>query len=194
MLLCFNLPQLPARVQQKSFLLHPEHSTNAPCIQMLIIDQQYLLPSHIMLFSPHLYISDELHIFVGPHTHIWPPHDWQRSCRWMNILFSPFLSSNNHSQFLAETHWMLFKEDWSQVLNVENIYFLSCGWKIVQDNTERSLKWTFKAPWVSASLKKRREWIVCRYRVITVSCCGCIAVACLPKSQFLITFNSLGPP
>ena len=89
---------------------------------------------------------------------------------------------------------MLFKEDWSQMLNVENIYFLSCGWKIVQDNTERALKWTFKAPWVSASLKKRREWIVCRYRVITVSCCGCIAVACLPKSQFLITFNSLGPP
>ena len=59
-----------ALVQQKSFLHDPEHSTNAPCIQMLIINQQYLLPSHIMLFSRHMYIFDELHIFVGPHTHM----------------------------------------------------------------------------------------------------------------------------
>ena len=33
-----------------------------------------------------------------------------------------------------------------------------------------------------------------RYWVIRVSCCGCIAVSSLPKSQFLIASNSSEPP
>ena len=93
MLLCSNLPELPARVQQKSFLLHPEHSTNAPCIQMLIIDQQYLLPSHIMLFSRHMYIFDELHIFVGPHTHMATSRLAKKLSLDEYIILSPFLSN-----------------------------------------------------------------------------------------------------
>ena len=77
-----------ALVQQKSFLLHPEHSTNARASRCSSSINTTFFPL-ILCFSVHTCIFSTSYTYLSGHTHIWPPHDWQSSCRWMNILFSP---------------------------------------------------------------------------------------------------------